>query len=377
MALLMIPVIVVFWTDECGIGIDEVFYLQTIFSAVVLVLEVPSGYVADVLGRKRTLFLSSILTGLGFTIYALAHGFGLLVAAEAVLAVGLSLWSGTDVAMQYETIHELGRPGEALASESRNLSVRQATEAAVAVAGGYLAVWLSLRATVWLTVVPYVASAVLVLLLVEPARGVRSDTSVSQAWGYVREAIGRSEIRRPILVWAFLSTGTLLGVWMHQLLWMRAGLAVQSFGWAWAALNAAVSASALLAVRFRDRWGWIGSVALLAAWEMAALAVMGVWMSRWVFAAGCALNVVRGVGYPIVVTEVNSRIGSDRRATILSVVHLGGRLLFAALALPVGWIALRWGLTEAAVVAGLATGGGALVLLGATRRSKGRLKVES
>ena len=54
LALVIIPVIVPFFESK-GLSLAEVYYLQAIFAFVVVVFEVPSGYFADVFGRKNAL----------------------------------------------------------------------------------------------------------------------------------------------------------------------------------------------------------------------------------------------------------------------------------------------------------------------------------
>ena len=43
----------------------DIFALQALYGFVVVVTEVPSGYVADVLGRKNTLVIGAVLAAVG------------------------------------------------------------------------------------------------------------------------------------------------------------------------------------------------------------------------------------------------------------------------------------------------------------------------
>ena len=48
----MLPILVLFWQD-CGLDMTEVYWLQTLFAIAVVVLEVPTGMVAGLLGPTR------------------------------------------------------------------------------------------------------------------------------------------------------------------------------------------------------------------------------------------------------------------------------------------------------------------------------------
>lgn len=54
--LLIIPIMVPFYQSN-GLTMKDVFLLQSIFSISIVLFEIPSGYFADVVGRKNSLVL--------------------------------------------------------------------------------------------------------------------------------------------------------------------------------------------------------------------------------------------------------------------------------------------------------------------------------
>ena len=56
MFMVIIPVIVPFFEGH-GMDMEQIFILQAIFGISVVILEVPSGYVADIIGRKNSLII--------------------------------------------------------------------------------------------------------------------------------------------------------------------------------------------------------------------------------------------------------------------------------------------------------------------------------
>ena len=106
--LVIMPVAVPFFQSK-GLSMQEVFSLQALFALVVLLAEVPSGYVADLFGRKRTLVVGAAFCGLGHTLLLGADGFWTLALFEISLGIGSSLISGADIALLYDTEAALGR----------------------------------------------------------------------------------------------------------------------------------------------------------------------------------------------------------------------------------------------------------------------------
>ncbi len=108
-ALPMVPVIVPFFENEVGLSFAEFLVIQAIFSVTMVLMEVPSGWISDIWTRKGTLMLSSLLCALGLGLLGVAEGFMQAAAAEILVAIGLSLSSGTITALLYDDLLDQGR----------------------------------------------------------------------------------------------------------------------------------------------------------------------------------------------------------------------------------------------------------------------------
>jgi len=78
-----------------GIGLANVGILMAVHGTVATLLEVPSGAVADAVGRRRTLIVGAALMCGSLTTFALAHGMAVFAVAEALLAAGRAAISGS------------------------------------------------------------------------------------------------------------------------------------------------------------------------------------------------------------------------------------------------------------------------------------------
>ena len=109
MFLVSIPVLVPYWKNS-GLNISEIFLLQGIFGAVLIVFDLPAGYVADLFGRKKTMLLGSVITALGYQVLWLGTTFIDFAVFEIVVGIGLSLQSGCDVANSIATFPPMECP---------------------------------------------------------------------------------------------------------------------------------------------------------------------------------------------------------------------------------------------------------------------------
>ena len=89
--------IIVLFFQEHGLTLTEVMILQSIYSFSVALFEIPSGFIADVFGRKRTIILSTIFTFIGFLVFFLSSFLQTLGASQKIPVV-LAAWSPAMIA---------------------------------------------------------------------------------------------------------------------------------------------------------------------------------------------------------------------------------------------------------------------------------------
>lgn len=74
--------------------------------------EIPSGYFADRLGRKKSILLGAVLELASVVVLYTATNYGLLLVAHILIGLGTAFISGADSALLYDTLLELEREKE-------------------------------------------------------------------------------------------------------------------------------------------------------------------------------------------------------------------------------------------------------------------------
>lgn len=360
--MVTISIIVVFFRGR-GLSMADVMILQAVFAAVVVIVEVPSGYFSDVVGRRRTMIIGACCIVMGWFCYLFVASLASFIVAEVILALGISFVSGTDAAILYDTMLELDNAHESIRAEGRRLSVGNFSEAAASVVGGALAgisVMLPfyVQAGVALLLIPLAA------MLVEPTVHGQHHrpTSIRDILHVVRDVVVHNrELRWIIITSSLLGSATLTMVWLVQPWWGAAGIPLEWFGVLWAVLNAVVGISAIRAHSVERRFGALVPIGFLAASVVLGYVVLGLWQTVLTLPLMAVFYVTRGISNPIFNTEINERVSSDRRATVLSVRQLGVRAVFVVAGPLVGWCMDTRDLATAMVVTAVVFGAALIV----------------
>ncbi|MCF8302084.1 MAG: MFS transporter [Bacteroidales bacterium] len=350
--MLFMPIIVVFFQDN-GLEMRHIFILKAINAVTVVVLEIPSGYMADNLGRRKTLILGAILNFTGFVAYSMAHGFVMFLIAELLIGISMSFISGADSAMLYDSLKSIKRSTHYPRFEGRITAIGNFSEAAAGILGGFLA-GISLR-------LPFIAQTGIALigipaalLLWEPRLSSQiSKTSMRAIFNTMRYTLMESRILRAyILFSAFAGMTTLTLAWFVQPYFKSMDLPLEWFGILWTALNLSVGITAFMAYKVERHISpglMLLGVALLTG---GGFILLGFSYGLWGIGVLFGIYLVRGIATPVLKDYINRHTSSDIRATVLSVRSFIIRIGFAIISPLLGWYTDFFSLHNALKIAG-------------------------
>jgi MFS family permease len=351
--MLYMPIVVPFYESN-GLSMKDIMVLQAVYSVAIVVLEVPSGYLADVIGRRKTLILGAVFGTVGFTTYSLSYGFLGFLIAEIILGIGQSCVSGADSAMLYDSLLDRGEEKKYTRYEGRITSLGNVAEALAGILGGLLA-GIAIRA-------PYVAQAFVAFIalpaaitLVEPVR----KTLLIKAGMLEIVKIARfalitdRPLRRNILFSAITGTATLTMAWFAQPFFEYTLIDIAWFGILWTTLNLTVAITSYTAHHLEKKLGQRGSVLLIAL--LIPLGYLA--LSRFHQTTGLIVlylfYLVRGYATPVLKDYINRITASHIRATVLSVRNFIIRFFFALVGPFLGWVKDMYTLPQALMLAGI------------------------
>lgn len=106
-------VVAIFYLSR-GLSLSQIFYLSVVWSVVNILFEVPSSYLADRWGRKRTLVLGVALYTISCVWLFFGYSFLMLSVGIFFYALSNACFTGTDDALIYDTNRELGEEKHSL-----------------------------------------------------------------------------------------------------------------------------------------------------------------------------------------------------------------------------------------------------------------------
>lgn len=355
--MLIMPIVVLFYSEN-DLGIYHIYLLQAGYSLAVAILEIPSGYMADIIGRRASLIIGSVLGTLGFVVLSFSHSFQGFLLAEIILGLGGSCISGSDSALLYDSLAEEGRQHYYLRYEGRITALGNLAETVAAVGGGLLAAWLSYRAVYGAQAIVASIAIPASLLIIEPEREqLSARPSFSQILEISLHALFvDKKLGSALLLSSVSGTATLCMAWTAQVYFVSAGFDESQITPLWVLLNltvAVISAyAAVIISRLRLRRAMLIIIFCLPLGYilLGALPVIPALCVLFVF------YMIRGYATPMLRDMINQNCRSSVRATVLSIRSLLVRIGFAAAGPFIGWVTQRSSLSAALVVFGLILG---------------------
>ena len=355
---LMFPVatIVLFWQKH-GMNLTQVMVLQSLFAIAMVCLEMPSGYLADVIGRRKTLILAGYSNSVAIIVYSVGDNFFHFLIAELFFAFGFAMISGADAALMYDTLQAIGEEEQYKELYGKYFFYNLFAVGGANIIGGLIAT-ISFRLTFYATLPCFLLAVVTAMSFREPPR---KTLQVQQ--GYTKELLNILRycfFQNLRLRWLIIYSGFIIGannaaLWFYQPYFKLCGLSVAYFGVAFASYQIVAAISSKYASNIEQRFG-----AKLSLWALVFLVGIGYFLMGSVvfllsFTFAFFHQFTRGFSRIVTSDYINQLTESDIRATVLSAQNLIMRIFYALLLPVAGKIADETGIVPALNILGVTT----------------------
>lgn len=344
-------VLIPFFRDWGGLNFRQILVVNAWFWAWNFLLEVPTGTVADFWGRRASVALSFVVAAAGVLIYVSRPSFYVFLVAEIFLACAMTLLSGADEALVYDSLKEVEKDPERLADRARPTIARLESFKLGgillgALAGSVIAARFGLTMPMKSQLVPLTLGLLVALTLYEPPR--EEDEKESEPYlriltSGVRYFLGHPVLRVLTFDRVLLFALAFMVIWLYQPFLARAGMPMAWYGTVHAAM---VIAQILLLsntswlerlLGSQKRVLWVGPVIAGVAYiVLGATRFLPLTVAMIVVAAGFGLSRPALFG-----AYLNQHIPSEKRATVLSTVSMVQTIAIAILNPIVGFCADR------------------------------------
>jgi MFS family permease len=364
---------------RAGLDIFTVMVVNTAFTVGQLVFEVPTGVVADTIGRKASFLLGIAALSVATLLYVLAagqsHPIGLFVGASVLLGFGFTCQTGALDAWLVDALAHVGYERPLDAVFARGQVVFGIATLLGTIGGGVLG-------QIDLTLPYYVRSAVLVAVFVFVALAMhdigferrplvwrrfgeetRTILRAGTAYGWrnpvVRPLLFATLVQGSFFIFGFYSWQRyFLDLLTRDLVWVN-GVVTAAFASASIAGNmlaARASAGGTRAPRVLTWTAAVQALLVVAVGLVGVLVPRGSWgLGAFLVAAGLyvAFGVLYGIQYPVRQAFLNRQIPSAQRATVLSLDAFFNDGGASAGQLGFGWMSKTLSIATAWVASGV------------------------
>ena len=331
--MIIMPIIVLFF-EEHGLSLTQIMILQASYSFTVALFEIPSGFFADIYGRRSSLFYGSIFIFIGYLIFSFFSGFNEFFIAEIFLGIGGSLVSGADSAIIYDTLLELNQDENYTKIEGRNYGIGNLSEGIAGVLGGFLAL-ASLDLPVYIQTFIMFFSIPISYSLIEPKSSYKLAKSLNSILLIVKEIFFyNNKLKWYIIYSSAMGVGTLSIAWFVQPFLIELQTPLIYYGVIWASLNIIAGIASYYSYLFNSNKLLI-YISLLMITSFVCLG-LNITIYGLIFIV--IIYIIRGVITPNLRNLININSTSERRATVLSLRSFMIRISFAIIAPIFGYI---------------------------------------
>lgn len=345
----------------------EVVYTEILFGAVIIVCEVPAGWLADRFGRKRLIVAGLIFEAVMFGILLGADTFWGFATAIMFSALGAALLSGAEHALLYESLQYMEQEEKFDWHLGRLRIVQVMGLMIAAFSGSWLAEAFSMVLTYWISLGSMIVAVLLSLFLVDSPR-----ESLGEIKGFITTLVETVAIFKSdaLVLYVFgLGSSIALAASFVEEFWqlylIDAGSEISTFGWFYLAVLLAQVPGNLMVYSLRKRFKRKRILQFVTISSFLVLLLAALFVNGWGIFMLLLLLLLASTAEPLVLGALHEKADDSMRATIESMFSLVFHLGLLGVGLLFGWVATHFSLATAFGLLGMVC---VVVLLIMTKR---------
>ncbi len=339
-----------------SLTMGQVMILQSIFTVLIVLFEVPSGVFADLFGLKRSLVLAEVCAASGFIIYGFSHSFHQFLIAEVMIALGFAFGSGADSAFIYDSLKEMKKERKYKKVMGRVYSIVTLSLGISAFVGGLIAQKIGYKPLFFICGATIFIASLFWMSAKEP--GLYKKLGDKKYFLHLKEGLKftyeHKQVKRYIIYYSMFSGMTYMLYYLIQPYMQGEGLGLSAIGLVVGVYFVFGALGYYLAERivkkFKDEDKVLLALLLITAVLFLGISTLNVWVGIAFIFGVIFFAAIRDI---ILEHRIHNYTPSSHRATVLSIKNLSSKLMYTIFGPAVGYVTDLLSLRAALLMIGI------------------------
>jgi len=347
---------IIFYFQVLGFSLGKIAILMSISAITTFIFEIPSGYVADRIGRKNSLIISTVLQLASVIFLFTSQDYLMFAVAHVFSGFANAFVSGADSALIYDSLLFLKREKEYKRIEGKARVFGELAVILSAILGSVIVIF-GIRQTILVTMIGYTLLVFVTLSFKEPPRAVverhKIHVELSQLFGIIKRSLHNKRLLG-LFCYSFIVVGVSNLVFMIYQPYFRATeVHLSYYGYIFAALSIFAALASWKAHYVEQKIGVYWSLLLMPLFLVCSL-IGGSLVFMWAgFMFFFLRELVRGYIFPVLGDYTNKITHSSERATVLSIGSMFSRIGFVVISTAFGFLSDSHGIKIMLLIVGV------------------------
>ncbi len=336
--LFFLPILALYFEKNL-FSITNVAIIFAVEAIAFTVFEMPTGAIADLFGRKRTIIFANIISLLALVFLYIGGSMIMFILYAIINSLARSLSSGTDSALIYDTLKEEKKEKYYKKTIGTYNALWPLGASLGSLIGGYLAK-VSLSFPILITFIPLFIATVLTFFLKEPKYEKENHKNLFRHMKNSLKIVVNNKQLIILMIGGFIlmAFGETIHL-LNPLFFNFKEIPIEFFGWISALIFGCSSFGSYISYKVSDRFG-NKKILLISVFCSPLLLLFSTLSNKYI---SIILFIVPSLFYglrgPIINHLLNLEISSSKRATIISTSNLLGQLGLAIFSPIIGYLA--------------------------------------
>ncbi|MFQ5620821.1 MAG: MFS transporter [Candidatus Nanoarchaeia archaeon] len=322
------------------VPLEEFMIIMAAYALIILFLEVPSGVVADILGKKNTLLIARSLYIIELSTLAFANGFWPFLFAKVISGVGTSLASGTTQALMYDSLKRLKREDDFKQTYGMLRMIRSIMMSFVFIIGAWLFT-IDVKLPAKLSTIGAVLCVIVTCFKTEPYKS-RKKLRFSTSWKHLRQCFsyfkGHGYVKYITFYAMSIAVVLNIAITVSAKYYELISYPIAFIGVLASVASLATAFTSKKAHQIENFFGEKRTLQIIQWGGLIGIFLMSLMIPYWGFLFMLIITGAAGLFWIVVDHYVNLHIPTSHRATMLSIKNLFVQFSIALLFPIIGYV---------------------------------------